>query len=328
MIFLQDVEELLPKNVIENDFFGEPEVRAKNKMFSGTKERRHWDRRELASDHLAQATNTLLERNGLDPKTDIDMILTNVSLPDEPFTGCGAVINKKIKGKIPHVYDIQNTGCISFVYLVEMAHTFMQAGKIKNALICVSQTAGARIFGQEDTRQLAQSAIPGDGCAVALVNNEKGHQFMEFVLNNNPDYSEDMYADYGEEKKWWEHRTHTGCVSFDEEKTGLIIARGNKLVPEAIYAACDKSRVKITDLDYLITNQPNKLFLRNWCEASLMKEDQHLNSFERYANLFGAAIPINLAEESKKGTFKEGDLICLAGFAHAGDFSGATVLKW
>jgi len=282
MIFLQDVEELLPKNVIENDFFGEPEVRAKNKMFSGTKERRHWDRRELASDHLAQATNTLLERNGLDPKTDIDMILTNVSLPDEPFTGCGAVINKKIKGKIPHVYDIQNTGCISF----------------------------------------------GDGCAVALVNNEKGHQFMEFVLNNNPDYSEDMYADYGEEKKWWEHRTHTGCVSFDEEKTGLIIARGNKLVPEAIYAACDKSRVKITDLDYLITNQPNKLFLRNWCEASLMKEDQHLNSFERYANLFGAAIPINLAEESKKGTFKEGDLICLAGFAHAGDFSGATVLKW
>jgi 3-oxoacyl-[acyl-carrier-protein] synthase-3 len=169
MIFLKDIEELLPEKVINNDFFGEKEVRNVNKMFSGTNERRHWDKGELASDHLSKAVNIILERNNLDPKTDIDMILTNVSIPDEPFTGCGAVINKKIHGKVEFIYDMQNSGCISFIYLVDLAHTFMKANKIKTALVCVSQTAGGRIFGQEDTRQLAQSAIPGDGCAVALL---------------------------------------------------------------------------------------------------------------------------------------------------------------
>lgn len=161
-ISLIDVEELMPEKIIGNDYFGEEEIRKTNRMFSGTHERRHMERDELASDYIATAARKLIDRLNLNPETDIDMILTNVSIPDEPFTGCGAVVNKKIGGRARWIYDLHNTGCISFLYLTDLAHTYMQAKGIRHALICVAQTAAGRIFGQEDTRQLAQAAIPGD----------------------------------------------------------------------------------------------------------------------------------------------------------------------
>ena len=70
------------------------------------------------------------------------------------------------------------------------------------------------------------------------------------------------------------------------------------------------------------------MFLRNWREATQLSEEQHLNTFEKYANLFGAGIPVTLSENIKANKFKEGDLICLAGFSHAGDYAAAAILKY
>lgn len=328
-IKLVDIVTSMPAKIIHNDFFGEAELREKNKMFSGTNERRHLERSENAADLMASGIKLLKARNPEDFKsdTDIDMILTNVSLPDECFTGCGAVVNKKAELKAKYIIDLHNTGCVSFIYLLELAETYMASGKIKNAIICTAQTAAGRVFGQEDVKNLAQAAIPGDGCAVALVSKDKGHSFLSFQLDNFPSFSEDMFGNY-DGSKWWEARTKTGKIDFSEDKTAKIVARGNKLVPESVYRICDQLKLKITQLNYLITNQPNKNFLRNWREAVLMKEEQHLHTFEKYANLFGAGIPVTLAEAIENKKFKEGELICLAGFSHAGDYSASTILEW
>lgn len=326
-ISLIDVEEFLPAKVVHNDYFGEAEVRQKNRMFSGTVERRHIERNELASDYLSQAAQRLMKRLNLNPNTDVDAIFTNVSLPDQPFTGCGAVVAKKIGVQTKHILDVSNTGCISFVYLLDVAKTYMAAGKIKHALVCVAQTAAGRIFGQEDTRQLAQAAIPGDGFAVAYVTASDERPVLNIEMKTYPEFSEDMYADYGD-RKWWESRSVSGKIDFNEDKSALIVARGNKAVPNMIYKACEPLKIKTTDISFLITNQPNKTFLRNWREAALLPPEKHLDTFEKYANLFGAAIPITLSENLKSGKIKKGDLICLAGFSHACDYSAAALIRW
>ena len=328
-IKLVDIVTAMPETIITNDYFGEAEIREKNRMFSGTKERRHLTRDETASELMAKGISILTKRNPhfIESDGEIDMILTNVSLPDECFTGCGAVVNKKANLKAKYIFDIHNTGCVSFIYLLELAHTYMASGKIKNALICTAQTSAGRVFGQSDTRDLAQSAIPGDGCAVALVSSEEGHSFLGFQLDNFPKFSEDMYGNYGG-AKWWEPRSKTGKIDFSEEKTAKIVARGNKLVPESVYKVCDDLKMKVTDLNFFITNQPNKNFLRNWREAIQMSEENHLDTFEKYANLFGAGIPVTLSEAIEESRFKKGDLICLAGFSHAGDYSASTILEW
>lgn len=154
-ISLIDLEENMPKKIITNDFFGEEEVRKKNRMFAGTIERRHIERDELASDYLAEAAQKIIKRLNLNSQHDVDVILTNVSIPDEAFTGCGAVIAKKIGAHPKWILDLHNTGCVSFVYLLDMARIYMKANGARHALICIGQTAGGRIFGQPDTRLLA-----------------------------------------------------------------------------------------------------------------------------------------------------------------------------
>lgn len=85
-----------------------------------------------------------------------------------------------------------------------------------------AQTAGGRIFGQDDTRQLAQSAIPGDGFAVAYVTNNLERPFLTFEFENYPDFSEDMRSSYNG-KHWWEARDTSGCIDFNEDKSAMII---------------------------------------------------------------------------------------------------------
>ncbi len=326
-ISLIDVEEFMPETIITNDYFGEEELRQKNRMFSGTNERRHIGRNELASDYLAIASKKIIERLNLDINNDVDMIVTNVSIPDQPFTGCGAVISKKLGTKTKWIFDMHNTGCISFIYLVDLVHTYMKAKGARHALICVAQTAGGRIFGQEDTRQLAQAAIPGDGFAVAYVTNNEERPFLSFEFENYPEFSEDMKTS-SNGKNWWEARDVTGSIDFNENKSAMIIARGNKTVPKMIKKVCENISLKHSEINYLITNQPNTTFLRNWREAISLPPERQLHTFEKYANMFGAAIPVNLATHMKLGTFKKGDLICLAGFSHACDYSGAALLRW
>lgn len=326
-VSIKDIEYHMPEKIVYNDYFGSGMKESTNKMFVGTKERRHIGNGELASDHMQICAEKIISRHGLDPKADIDMIVTNVSLPDEPFTGLGAVLNKRINGNVKYIFDMHNTGCVAFIYMLELVKTYMTVHDVRSALVCNSQTAAGRVFGQDDTRKMEQSCIPGDGTSVAYITSDTVNEVTHFTFKNFPEYSEDMFINCGG-RKYWQSRTETGSIDFSEAKAAQILLRGNRMVPNAIYDVCEMANIKTTELSYLITNQPNQFFLRNWREATLLPEEKHLHTFEKYANLFGAGIPVTLAENMRKNLFAKGDIICLAGFSHAGDYAAAALVKW
>jgi len=82
------------------------------------------------------------------------------------------------------------------------------------------------------------------------------------------------------------------------------------------------------EIDLLVTNQPNPYFLRNWREALQLPQQAHPDTFDMYGNMFGAAIPITLEHAIEAGRLKSGALLALAGFAHAGDYAAATLIRW
>jgi len=43
---------------------------------------------------------------------------------------------------------------------------------------------------------------------------------------------------------------------------------------------------------------------------------------------FGAAIPVNLEDALERGKLPAGGLLLLGGFAHAGDYAAAAVVRW
>ena len=107
-----------------------------------------------------------------------------------------------------------------------------------------------------------------------------------------------------------------------------MLARGNQQVPEVALAVCDRIGLSSKDIDLLVTNQPNRVFLRNWREALEVPESRHLDTFDKCGNLFGAGIPINLDHAISDGQVKAGDVVMMAAFAHAGDFAGAAAVRW
>ncbi|MDT5146977.1 MAG: 3-oxoacyl-[acyl-carrier-protein] synthase, partial [Mycobacterium sp.] len=107
-----------------------------------------------------------------------------------------------------------------------------------------------------------------------------------------------------------------------------VLARGNRQVPEVALAVCDRTGLASKDIDLLVTNQPNRVFLRNWREALEVPESRHLDTFDECGNLFGAGIPINLDHAISGGQVKAGDVVMMAAFAHAGDFAGAAAVRW
>ena len=318
----------LPEKVVDNDFFIAASGIKKHAMFRGTKLRHHIGAEESTADMMAAATDKLVERLNLDSKKSFDIILTNVTMPDLPFTGAGAVLAKKLGCQPQYIYDISNGGCVSFILMLEMARALIHTTSAKTALICNVQSSAGRIFGQEENRKQPQSAIPGDGCGVSYIVDNDESPVQSIVVHNFPEYSEDMSICTDDNRKWWEPGTLPFNVEFSDSKLANIIERGNRLVPPALYEAIDKAQLSVSDIDCLITNQPNRIFLRNWRESVELPPEKHINTFDEHGNLFGAALPISIERGLDTKVLVPGSRLLLGGFSHAGDYAAGAVIHW
>ncbi len=328
-VFIKGITTAMPETIITNEYFDVSTEQLQNIMFKGTIERRHIGPSEKASDLLLKAANKIIEKFNLNPQKDIEIILTNVPIGDEAFTGHGATLNYKIGAKARYVYDVHNGGCISFVTMLELAKNIMKSTGAKTALVGNAQTAAGRVFGLTDNKKKPQSAVPGDGCGMAyLVADSEGGKILESVSAAYGEFAEDMYASFPDKRKWWEPGLGAGTIEFPEGKIAKIFARGNRMVPEKVIEVCKIAGRDPKEIDLFITNQPNQMFLRNWRDALGIPKEKHFDTFSKYANMFGAAVPVNLSEAWDQGLIKPGMLVCLAGFAHAGDYAGATLIQF
>ena len=330
LYFIDGATEMPPK-VITNGFFPSlTEELESNLMFAGTKERRHCEVDAKASDFLIRATEKLLKKTGV-TADEIGVMLDNSTMLDIPFTGSGAAWAYGCGIDPDMVYDIHNSGCTSFVFMAELAQKLLATSDKEYALIGNVQTAAGKIFAEPQNRKKPQSVVPGDGCGVFLVSKshkEGSGKLVDVVTQLHGEFAEDMYIERPDGLDWWQPSSQMGIIEFSKSKTMRILSRGNRSVPQRIKEVCEKSGTKITDITFFTSNQPNMTFIRNWREFIQLPEDRQQQSYARYGNLFGAAMPINLSEALDGGKIKGGDLVCIAGFSHAGDYSSAMLIQY
>lgn len=177
-------------------------------------------------------------------------------------------------------------------------------------------------------RRKAQASVPGDGAAVGLVALSSQSPILDIECRTYGEYAGDMTLAIDPPRKWWQAGPGEASIGFTETKIAKVLARGNRQVPEVALAVCDRIGLSSKDIDLLVTNQPNRVFLRNWREALEVPESRHLDTYDECGNLFGAGIPVNLDRAITDGRLQAGDTIMMAAFAHAGDFAGAAAVRW
>jgi 3-oxoacyl-[acyl-carrier-protein] synthase-3 len=325
-VSLIGVASYLPETVVTNDFFA-PGAAARRGMFTAPTTRRHVRRDESAADMIARASERLLERLALDPARDIDVLFTNVALPDQAFTGCGAEVAARIGCRPRYVIDLHNTGCVAFIYMLDLARVLLGAGA-RGALLCTVQNAAGRVFADPAVRTTSQAPVPGDGCGVGYVARSDVAPVLSLVHRCQPEFAADMTACADDGRRYWEPGPSPITIRFTEARVASIIERGNRIVPEVIAEACAAAHLTPREIDLLVTNQPNPIFLRNWREALELPPAKHHDTFDRYGNLFGAGIPINLEDALAQGELAAGGVLALGGFSHAGDYAAAAILRW
>jgi len=330
-VSLIDVSSYLPGEPIGADYyaqFAESDDLRDNLMFRAPKFRHHVAEDETAIDMVERAAAGIVERHGQDTIENIDILITHVQLPDVPFYGSGGGMAHRLGMKPNWVFDLHNGGCAAFVLGMQLAQKLIESGQGETALVAVAQNAAGTIFDQKTIRTKAQASVPGDGAAVGLVARSDKSPILDIECRNYGEFAGDMAISTQPARKWWQPGTGEGSIGFTESKITKVLARGNRQVPEVSYAVCDRIGIKPKDLDLLVTNQPNRAFLRNWREALELPKERHRDTFEYCGNLFAAGIPINLERAISDGQLKKGDVALMAAFAHAGDFAGAAAIKW
>jgi 3-oxoacyl-[acyl-carrier-protein] synthase III len=330
-VSLVDISTYLPENRVPADYFaqfaGTDDLR-ENLMFRAPEYRHHAEKDVSNVDMVERAAAGLIARHGPDALSDVDILLTHSQLPDLPIVGCGGEVAKRLGIAPEWIIDVHNGGCAAFVLMIKIARQMLATGAGRSALIAVSQTCAGKIFDQEQVRKKAQSSVPGDGAAVGLLTRSDQSPVLDVECRYYGDYAGDMSLTSDPPRLWWQAGTGEGYVSFNEAKIAKVLARGNRLVPEVALAVCDRIGVKSSDLDLLVTNQPNRVFLRNWNEALELPRERHRDTFHECGNLFAVGIPVNLEAAIDDGQIKPGDTVMMAGFAHAGDFAGAAAFRW
>jgi 3-oxoacyl-[acyl-carrier-protein] synthase-3 len=330
-VSLIDVSTYLPGEPIGVDYYAEyasaDELR-NNLMFRAPKFRHHVGEDESATDMIVRATAGLIERHGPDVIADVDVLITHAQMPDIPFYGGGGAVADRLGMRPDWVLDLHNGGCAIFVLGLQVARQLLASGAGKTALIAVAQNAAGQIFDQPGVKRKAQAVVPGDGAAVGLVTLSDTSPILDVECRTYGEYAGDMTLAVDPPRKWWQPGPGEGSIGFTETKITKVLARGNRQVPEVALAVCDRIGVKSKDLDLLVTNQPNRVFLRNWREALELPKERHRDTFDVCGNLFGAGIPINLDRAITDGQLNTGDVVMMAAFAHAGDFAGAAAVRW
>ena len=333
-VSLIDVGVYLPPNVVTKESL-ESEIIAAGRTdelsrawFDAPHYRRHVDRAETASSMFEKAALALIDKLNINPQRDIDIIITNTVIPDEMFTGAGADTAHRLGCEAKWVYDLHNTGCISFVFMLELARIIMNGTDAKTAIVCNGANAAGRIYAQSENRKNPQSAVPGDGATVTYLNASEESPILHVEQKCYGAHANDMRFIFDDDRKYWESGQSQPHFSFSEGMISSIIERGNSIVPDAVNACCDKINVSPSDLDLLLTNQPNLLFLKNWRERLGLPAEKHLDTFDEYGNLIGAGIPVNLEKAIREDRIKPNDLVVMAGFSHAADYAAAAAMRW
>jgi 3-oxoacyl-[acyl-carrier-protein] synthase-3 len=331
LVSLLDVSTYLPGNPIGTDYyagFSETDELRDNLMFRAPRYRHHVGESESAIDMVERAATGLIERHGHDVIAGVDVLITHTQMPDVPFYGGGGEMAHRLGMRPGTVIDLHNGGCAAFVLGLKLARQQLILGEGRTALIAVAQNAAGQIFDQDEVRRKAQAAVPGDGAAVGLVALSDESPILDVQCRTYPEYAGDMTLTIEPFRKWWQPGPGEGFIGFTETKITRVLARGNRQVPEVALAVCDRIGLPARAIDLLVTNQPNRIFLRNWREALEVPPERHRDTFDACGNLFAAGIPINLDRALSDGQVKNGDVVMMAAFAHAGDFAGAAAVRW
>ena len=276
---------------------------------------RHVISDEMLEDLAEEAVRKALDMAGLAP-SDIDFFICSNVVNEYMTPGLSCIVAAKTGLACPMI-DI-NCACPGFVYAMDIAETYFQAGKVENVLIVCAEEP-SRMTSWEDR---STCVLFGDGAGAAVFT--KGDNLKAIKLHAEP--SPDKIYEY-------RRLMPTPYVTKQESDVPLQM-KGREVFKFAVTTSIRDIRELVTRsgltldrVDWFMIHQANLRIIDAIRGGLGVDETRFPINITDHGNSSSASCPILLDECNRKGLFKKGDILVFSAFG-AGLLSGAAVLEW
>ena len=267
---------------------------------TGIKERRVLEDGKGNAHMAYHAATRALEDAGVRPQ-DLDAIVMGTCTADYLMPSSACVLEDMLGARNAFSFDV-DAACSGFLNALSVADSFIQTGKIRNALVVGSDTLSRLLNWQDRTTCI----LFGDGAgAVVLGVSEDGHggilsTKLRTVKNNE----------------------HT--ITMNGKEVFKVAVRS---MEEISRQALDEAGVSIEQVSLVIPHQANRRIIVALADRLGISMDRVVVNVEKYGNTSAASVPVALDEAKRQGRIHKGDIVLLNAFG-AGFAWGAAVVQF
>lgn len=270
--------------------------------------KRHVALSEGVADMGAKAAQKALESAGMDA-SEIDLIILASITADSTAPSTASYIQGKLGIKHAIAFDLL-AACSGFVYSLAVAHSMIQSGLAKNALVIGSENF-SKVLNYEDR---GSCILFGDGAGAAIIKKENIHQLKDFYLNASFDEKFTITLDTSKPLEAFPPQREAVPQSLLTMDGKEVYKFAVTALEDCIQTLLDRNQLTAEDLAYIVPHQANRRIVQSVAKSMKLDIDKFYMNIEEVGNTSAASIPIALDQMNREGLLKKGDKILLAGF--------------
>ena len=277
---------------------------------SGIKERRVADESESTSDLGVKASLLAIERAGIE-LSQIDAVICATLSPEYltmPSTAC--LIANKLGIKNVMAFDV-SAACSGFVYLLNIAKSFIESGAYKNILIVGAEKITKHI----DFCDRGTCILFGDGGGAGIVSatEDKNEAILDVHVGSDGAYGELLMTPFTDKNRQYLHMAGNEVFKI-----------AVKTLAQDAQEILEKNSINIDDIDLFIPHQANLRIIEAVRQKLNFPAQRVVLTVHKYGNTSAASIPMAMNEAYESGRLKKGDLMLLDTFG--GGFTWGSAL--
>lgn len=272
------------------------------------------------SDMAVEAVKQIFDKTGTHPD-EIDLVICATVTPDHVFPATANIVSDKLNIRNAHSFDL-NAGCSGFLYALDTASKFIEAGAKKKVLVIGADKMSSIV----DYTDRTTCVLFGDAAAAVLLeptNEPVG--VIDSILQSDGFGRIYLNMKAGGSVKPASHETIDNREHYIFQDGKHVFKHAVSRMADVSVEMMKKHNIAPEELAWLVPHQANMRIIDATAERMGIDKNKVMVNIQRYGNTTAATIPMCLVEWEKQ--LKKGDNVILAAFG-AGFTWGSLLLKW
>ncbi|WP_331775281.1 beta-ketoacyl-ACP synthase III [Sulfurospirillum sp. 1612] len=288
---------------------------------TGIAERRIAAEDQTTSDLGALAAKKAIERADID-KSEIDMVICATLSPDYlcmPSTAC--VICEKIGISNVMAFDV-SAACSGFVYILQIAKSFIESGTKKNILLIGAEKISTLV----DYTDRGTCILFGDGAGAAIISatEDKNEAILDIHASADGTYADLLITPGCGTKNPCSHDMVDNKLQYIKMSGNEVFKVAVKTLTQDVVDILENNQIQSSDIDIFIPHQANLRIIEAVRAKLNFPKEKTVFTVGKYGNTSAASIPMAINDAYEEGRLKHGDLMLLDTFG--GGFTWASAL--